>query len=90
MFELQQPYIPVCLMTAAVMGTEYYYHLHTIRSFRDRVMLGRMGVAGGLLADVYYSLSELSSDFVHTNRFVKKLVLHGIVRPLGHVLGKLL
>jgi hypothetical protein len=89
MIETQQPYIPVCLMTAAVMGTEYYYHLHTIRSFRDRILLGKMGYGGSLLASLYYGLSELTSEFIYAHKTVKNLVLHGVVRPLGYFLGKL-
>ncbi|MFC2162662.1 hypothetical protein ACFLRF_03195 [Candidatus Altiarchaeota archaeon] len=90
MIESQQPYIPVCLMTAAVVGTEYYYHLHTIRSFRDKVMIGGMGQTGSLLAGAYYGLSQMTAGFIYTHKSIKKLVLHGIVRPLGYVMKKLL
>jgi len=88
MIELQQPYIPVCLMTAAVTGTEYYYHLYHIRRFREKVLFGRMGATGHALSDLYYGISAAASKAVYSNGWLKKLVLHGLVRPLGHVFRK--
>jgi len=90
MIDAQQPYIPVCLMTAAVIGSEYDYHLVTIRSFRDKMLLGKMGYGGGILTDMYYNISQIISPIIYKNKALKKLVLHGFVRPLGHVLRKLL
>lgn len=90
MIELQQPYMPVCLMAAAVMGTGYDYHLYAIRRFRDEFMHKRSGVIGINLSQLYYRFSKRAVVYVCRYRAVKLLVLHALVRPLGYVFGKLL
>ena len=90
MFEAQQPYLPVCLMTAAVMGTEYYYHLYSIRRLRDEFMHNKLGFAGFSMSKLYYGISDLTSETVYNNTVIKLFVRHMIVRPIGFICRKLI
>lgn len=86
MIETQQPYIPVCLMTAAVMGTQHYHHLYHIRRFRDKLLGGKASSGSGL----YYKLSEHTSKPIYELKPLKRLVCDLVVRPLGYLFKKLL
>ncbi|MBU0761615.1 MAG: hypothetical protein KKD39_01190 [Candidatus Altiarchaeota archaeon] len=90
MIELQQPYTPVCLMTAAVMGTEYYHHLYIIRKFRDEILHNRLGWIGSQMSNVYYEFSGVSSELIAKNKTLKYFVLHFIVRPTAYLSRKIL
>jgi hypothetical protein len=81
MIDAQQPYMPVCLMSAAVLGTQYEVYLPVIREFRDKVLFEDLRYVGGFFSKIYYGFSGRVSGAVCRNKFLKYLVAHLIVLP---------
>jgi hypothetical protein len=74
-FLVQNPYVPVCLMTEVVAGTSYEHTLDLFREFRDRVLLVRFGRGGSIAAGVYYCLSGVLAPHVREHSFLRRILL---------------
>mgnify|MGYP006302499385 CR=1 FL=1 len=80
-FGLQQPYIPVCLMTSITAGTVYHNELDMFRRFRDEYLLEK-GFVGESLVKSYYWFSGLVCGFVEKHPLAGNLLLRIWFKPL--------
>lgn len=78
---VQQPYIPVCLMTSITAGTSYYRELDYFRGFRDQVLLEK-GILGRMTVKAYYHGSRLLCGLCERFPPLKTILLNLWFKPL--------